>query len=397
MERRISEIQTWLNDHIEELTSTRRTFHRFPELSGGEFETSNRIIEYLKEYTDAEVIKVARTGVLAVFNGENPGCNCLIRGDIDALPIEEINTFEHRSTREGVSHKCGHDGHTTILLGLAGLLTEYPVTEGQVVLLFQPAEENGEGARGVSDDPSFLQFDFDHVFALHNLPGYEKNTIVVREGPFTANVQSIIIKLFGKTAHAAEPELGINPAGCIAKILTYAGQVTNNRPDRDDFFLITPIYMEMGEKAYGVSAGYGEVHLTIRSWSTGLMDKKCEELEEYVQECVTEMGGTCEISWTQVFRANQNTTEAVDIVREAATTLELNIDERAYPFKWGEDFGLFTQKFKGAMFGLGAGENTPALHNPDYDFPDDLLETGIMMFYEIIKKCTGRNETNITN
>ena len=171
-----------LNDNIiKQLTTLRKLLHANPEISGEEFKTQKEIIRFLTQETDAKIQKVANTGVLVTFNGKVSGSTIMIRGDIDALPITEINDFEHRSTIKGVSHKCGHDGHTCILFGLAVLLSKQPITKGKVILLFQPAEENGMGAKAVLNDVVFKNITIDYTFALHNLPGYPLNEIVVKE------------------------------------------------------------------------------------------------------------------------------------------------------------------------------------------------------------------------
>ncbi|WGH75053.1 amidohydrolase [Tenacibaculum tangerinum] len=368
------------------LEHIRKELHKYPEVSEEEYETQKRIQAFLEKHTTCELVTVAKTGLLAIFNGNKKGKTVMLRADIDALPIQEVNTFEHASVNEGVSHKCGHDGHTTILLGVAKLLTENPLPNGKVVLLFQPSEENGSGAQSVLKDPYFKKLHIDYVFALHNLPGFTKREIVVKENEFTSNVKSVAIILEGKTAHAAEPEKGYNPANAIAEILYFIKQETNNIPESADFFLATPIHITMGEKAYGVSAGYGEVHLTLRSWSTRLMEEKQATLKSLLQSLETKEKLRVTASWFEEFYANKNNTKAVEYIEAAATQLKLSINKINIPFKWGEDFGLFTQKYKGAMFGLGAGKNTPALHNPDYDFPDDITLTGAQLFYNILKE-----------
>lgn len=379
-----------LNKILPSLKALRKEIHQHPELSEFEFDTAKRIINHLREETNAKVKSVAKTGVIAIFDSGVEGPAIMLRADTDALPIVETNDFAHKSNTPGVSHKCGHDGHTVMMLGVARMLTENPIKKGKAVLLFQPAEENGMGAEGVLNDPEFLDFEFDYVFALHNIPGYPLHQIVLKENVFNANVKSMIIHLNGKTAHAAEPEKGYNPSLALAEILQYAEEITNNHPESDDFYLITPVHMNMGELAYGISAGKGELHLTIRSWDLKLFDEKCTALEKFIQETSAKYHLQAEISWTQVFFANKNDTTANDFVRKAAVTNGFNIHEKRDSFKWGEDFGLFTQKFKGAMFGLGAGENTPALHNPDYDFPDEITATGIQQFYQIIQEITNK-------
>lgn len=371
---------------LDKLAQMRRTLHANPEVSEQEFETQKRILQFLEKETESDFKKVGKTGVISTFQSNKPGPTVMIRGDIDALPIVEINDFEHKSKTEGVSHKCGHDGHTTILLGLAILLSERPIAKGKVLLLFQPAEENGMGAKAVLEDKEFQKEKIDFVFALHNLPGYKTHQIVVKENEFTGNVKSIILKMTGKTAHAAEPEKGYNPSMAISQIFAFANDITHNKPEEQDFFLMTPIFATLGDLAYGISAGYGEVHFTIRSWSTDLMTQRSKEIVAFIEKTCKTNQLLADVSWTQIFHANNNHPDAVQLIRTAAEKNSYELDERAYPFRWGEDFGLFTQQYMGAMFGIGSGTSTPALHNPDYDYPDEITETGIGMFYQIINQ-----------
>ena len=250
---------------IDELIRVRKHLHANPELSGQENQTSEYIFNYLKKTKANEVIKITDTAIIAVFKSNVSGKTTVLRADIDALPIQEVNVFEHRSKKENVSHKCGHDGHTAILLGVANKLSKKPISSGVVILLFQPAEENGEGAKSVLSSSFFKNISVDNVFALHNLPGFPLMEIVVKNGVFTAHVISVIIKVKGEIAHAAEPENGQNPSIVISKIIMEANNYVNNIPDESSFFLITHIYSEIGEKAYGVSAGSGEVHFTLRA------------------------------------------------------------------------------------------------------------------------------------
>jgi len=372
------------------LEKIRKELHQYPEISGDEYETQKKIKVFLAKNTSCTIVEVAQTGIIAIFEGEERGKTVMLRADIDALPIQEVNTFQHQSKNKGVSHKCGHDGHTTILLGVAKLLTEKPLTKGKVVLLFQPSEENGRGAQSVLEDSSFKQLNIDYVFALHNLPGFATHEIVVKRETFTSNVKSVVITLEGKTAHAAEPEKGYNPANAIATILTFAEKESINVPESSDFILITPVYITMGEKAYGISAGYGEVHFTLRSWGTKQIEEKKEKLEQLLNQLQLKYSLKIKTSWFEEFYSSINNEEAVSIINESAEKQNLSINEIKTPFKWGEDFGLFTQKYKGAMFGLGAGRNAPALHNPDYDFPDDITMTGVQLFYSIAKEVLNK-------
>jgi amidohydrolase len=255
-----------------------------------------------------------------------------------------------------------------------------------VYLLFQPAEENGQGAEAMLADKIFEEIRPDRVFALHNLPGYQMNNIVIKEKEFTASVNSILIDLKGKTSHAAEPENGINPALAIAQILQECLALANNDIDSPDMRVITPVYLNIGEKAYGISAGEGCVHLTLRCWNDGRLKELERSVEATARQIAVLHHLESDISYTQTFHANMNNPEAVHLVKEAAAMTDLKIEMKQNPFKWGEDFGLFTSRFPGCMFGLGSGEKTPALHNPDYDFPDELIVSGRDIFVAILHK-----------
>lgn len=371
---------------MEDLISLRKELHQYPETSGNEKKTAIRIQNFLKQYAPSKLhVNIGGNGVLAIYEGTEKGKTILLRCELDALPIQEINTFYYRSKIDNVSHKCGHDGHMTILCGVAKQLFEQPLKKGNVILLFQPAEENGTGAKAVLEDAIFKTINPNYVFALHNLPGYSKNQIVVKSGTFTSAVNSIIIKLFGKTSHAGEPEKGNNPAMAISGIISSFALKVQPNIHKEKYCLITPIYLEMGEKAYGVSAGYGEVHFTVRSDQNNFMEQIENELETKAKAIAKHYNLQPEITWTESFKANENDKDAVHFIRTAAKKSQLSILEKEVPFSFGEDFGLFTQHYKGALFGLGSGETIPALHNPDYDFPDEIITTGISIFYNLSK------------
>lgn len=362
----------------------RRLLHKHPEVSEFEFETKKRIQEFIAPLKPDVSLEVGQTGLLFGF-GNSTGKSIMIRAELDALPIQEINTFEHQSVFEGVSHKCGHDGHSVILCRLGYNLSKNQPDNGMVYLLFQPAEENGMGAKEVSADSKFQNLKIDAVVSLHNTPGFPMGQVGIRKGAFTPAVRSMIVKFHGKTSHAAEPEKGINPALAMAEFLTDALRLATTDINDDNFFLVTPVYTTMGEESYGISAGYGEVHLTIRSWDNKLLEQKSLELEKVALTLCKAHGLRAEVSWTQEFQANNNDSEIVDLIEKSATELQMDIKHLATPMKWGEDFGLFTENFKGAMFGLGSGINQPALHNPDYDFPDELIVIGSDVFEQIAR------------
>lgn len=370
-----------------QMTILRKDFHKnYAERSEQEFKTAQKIRAYLKEYSSAEMVTLAETGTMAIYKSKNEGKTILLRADIDALPIKETNNFEHRSIDPEVSHKCGHDGHTTILLAVMHLLEQNPIDKGTILLLWQPAEENGMGAKAVTEDDYFQSLEIDQAYALHNLPGFPLHQILYKTGGFTANVRSLIIDLEGKTAHAAEPEHGHNPAYIIAQILNFIEAINNNKPEQDDFFLITPVYMHTGSKDYGIAAGTGSLHLTIRSWSPEVFEQETKKLKKFIEEQCKQHTKVA-YAWTQEFWTNQNDEKVVANIVKAAEHLDLDVKELNAPFKWGEDFGLFTQQVPGAMFGIGAGEDCPALHNPDYDFPDEITMTAAKLFHQILKNA----------
>lgn len=371
---------------MNEILTLRKYLHQNPELSGFEFQTAKTIAAFLKQYSPDELLENLGngTGIIAVYHPDKEVKQTIMfRCELDALPIQEINEFDHRSDVDEVSHKCGHDGHMSIMCSLAKKLSEKRMKHTKVVLLFQPAEENGEGAVAIYNDSRFKELNPDQVFALHNLPGYDHHDIVVKNHTFTCAVNSIIVKLQGRTAHAGEPENGENPALAIAEIINQFNPKIQPDPTKEKFTVLTPIYITMGTEDYGISAGYGEIHYTFRRAANAEMKELEIELEEIAVKAAAKYKLQPEISWTQRFSANENDPSAVDFVRKAANDLKFNLIEREVPFQWGEDFGIFTEHFKGAMFGLGSGKETPNLHNPDYDWPDEITETGPQIFYKI--------------
>lgn len=193
-----------MESNLQHLVTLRQWLHTHPEISGEEKNTAAYLVGLLQSLNpDFIKEKIGGEGILVLFDSGKPGPVLLFRSELDALPIQETNDFAHRSLANGISHKCGHDGHATILYGLAEKLARQWPLSGKVCLLFQPAEETGEGAERVVADSIFRNIKPDYVFALHNLPGYETGAIVIKEGLFSAAVNSIVIKLKGKTAHAA--------------------------------------------------------------------------------------------------------------------------------------------------------------------------------------------------
>lgn len=374
------------NIDLDKIISLRQELHQNPELSDNEFITSERLANFLHHLNPDELIRgVGGNGLICIFKGKKQGLSVLFRSDMDALPIQESNNFSYRSQNDGVSHKCGHDGHMAIIAGLAEYFSNNRPKKGQVVLLFQPSEENGKGAKKVLNDNKFKNITIDYAFALHNLPGFKKGSVILRDETFSSASKGIIIKLTGKTSHAAEPENGISPAIAMANIVKELTFLPNENRF-SDFTLVTVVYAKLGEIAFGTSPGNAEIMATLRSYTDSDMQILAERAQLIAKENAFRHNLKFEISFTEEFPATVNSLGLDKTLKNIAEKSNIEFEYVDKPFRWSEDFGYFTQKIPGAIFGLGAGENQPLLHNPDYDFPDDIIEVGIKMFSEIFNK-----------
>lgn len=370
---------------INKIKTLRKTLHQHPEPSGQETNTAIRIRQFIQNNYNTKIIEgIGGTGLAAVYEFSNDGPTIMIRCELDALPIAEPNSFAHKSINEGVSHKCGHDGHMAIVAGLIFEIKKQNFQKGKIVLLFQPAEENGEGAHAVINDPKFDSIQPDFVFALHNIPGEAMHSIITVNNRFSATVQSLAIYLKGKEAHASEPENGINPALAIAEITRSFSQLNVSDPFKENFTLLTPVHIKMGQQAYGISAGSGELHFTFRTWTTANMNVLKDQSIKIIEDVCTQHKLSFSTAWFDYFPTAENDDYCNEVITSAALKNGLTIIEKPFPFRFGEDFGWFAQNYRSAMFGLGAGINTPALHHVDYDFPDEILPTGIDMFMGIL-------------
>jgi amidohydrolase len=366
------------------LIKFRRELHRYPEVSGQEEETAKRIIQWIELYEPDEIITgLGGYGVAAVYEGKSDGQVILFRAELDALPLKESNSFEHRSNKAQTAHLCGHDGHMTFLLGVAQELQSNRPAKGKVVLLFQPAEETGTGAEMVLDDKKFSSILPDFVFAIHNLPGFPLHQIIFSEDNFAAASTGMIIRLQGRTSHAAEPEKGRSPAKAVALIIKDMEALPGKMKNLKSFTLLTIIHTKIGDVAFGTTPGEAVVMATLRAFDDDDLKNISLEAEKVAQTIARKEELEIEITYTETFPATVNHPDAASLVKTAANALDLDIHTIQEPFRWTEDFGHFTSKFKGALIGLGSGEKHPALHNSDYDFPDELIPTGVALFREI--------------
>ena len=378
------------SDELTGLINLRRNLHRFPERSGEEGETARRIVEFLHPLSPAALYTgVGGHGVLAVFDSPAPGPTLCLRADLDALPIQELEKAEWTSTHPGTAHLCGHDGHMATLCGAGLLAHRLGLKKGRLALLFQPAEENGSGARAVAASPVFQALNPDSIFALHNFPEFDLGRLVTRSGAMHCASTGISIALSGSTAHAAWPEHGCSPAAVMALLFNELPRLPH-RPEFDrNAQWITVVHARLGEQAFGTSPGEGVVMATLRSVTDDGLHRLITAVEALVAEACRRSGLRFDITWDEPFDAVVNSVSAVEKVKTIAQRRRLDLDLLDAPLRVSEDFGLLIRGREGALIGLGAGSGCAALHRPDYDFPDALIETGVAFWAALIDEMLG--------
>jgi len=375
---------------MDSIIQLRHKLHQNPELSGMEMETADRIIRFFEPLAPDRILKnLGGTGVAVVFSGTEPGPTVLLRAELDALPIRESNLMPYHSLNQGVAHKCGHDGHMAILAAVGHNLATVRPAKGRVVLLFQPAEENGAGAEAVVCDPRFVEVAPDFVFALHNLPGFPFGQVVIRNGSFSSASRGISIKLNGAPAHAAQPETGRSPAQALAEIIETLSSLPPGTTPAGEVAFITVVGAQLGEKAFGTAPGQAEIWATLRSETNATMEAVIAYTEKVVQNSATTFNLDYSIDYSDIFSATVNSAQANDIIRLSTEGPVVEIER---PFRWSEDFGHFTAIAEGALFGIGAGVEIPELHNSDYDFPDELIPQATRIFQKVIERCLEASE-----
>lgn len=373
-----------MENDIKHLITLRQSLHQNPELSGSEEYTAEALKRFIIKYQPDEIIdNIGGYGVAFVFKSKTDGPTVMFRGEMDALPILETNNFDYASRNDGVSHQCGHDGHMAILVGLAQKISKNPPKKGRVVLLFQPAEETGEGSTAIITDPNFSRILPDMVFSLHNVPGYPKGSIVLKHQTFTAASQGLVVKLRGKTSHAAEPEKGISPAIAMSKIIENITALPEKKHLFSDFVLATVVHARLGERTFGTAPGHAEILITFRAHNNEDMEVLNEHAQSMIHIVSNHEKLKADISFTDIYPVTFNHPTLTRMVFDKAKKLGMQTIKLEKPFPWAEDFAQFSHRFKSVIFGLGAGEDSPKLHNADYDFPDDIIPEGIKLYYGI--------------
>lgn len=373
---------------IEQAKHWRRDFHRRPELGLNEHGTAKIISELLLSFGLEVHTGIAETGVIATLrNGEGPSIG--LRADIDALPIHELNEFDHQSQHPGLMHACGHDGHTAILLGLAKHLSENRHFCGTVHFIFQPAEENFGGGEMMVKEGLFERFPMQAVYALHNWPGLPVGDVAVSEGPMMASQDNFYITLTGKGCHAAMPELGADPVIAGAQLILSLQSLISRRLSPLEQTVISLTQLQAGE-AINVIPETLHMSGTLRCLSSETRETCWRLIEEYVNAVPLPFGVTGEVRWEFGYPVTQNHAIQAEIVRDAAENTPgiQKVHFNNAPSMAAEDFAYLLEACPGAYFWLGADGATPSasLHSPRYDFNDDIIPLGIGVLTTLVER-----------
>ncbi len=373
--------------------SLRHALHRSAEIAGEERATAARIVRTLEAFEPDDLLtEVGGHGVIATFRGSEAGPRVFLRAELDALPMPEGTPLPYASASSKAAHKCGHDGHMTMVAGLAPRFRETPPRRGEVHLLFQPAEEVGRGAAHMLEDPRLSLAPTDWIFAAHNLPGHPLGEVVLREGTFAAASTGFAFHLGGTSSHAAEPERGKSPALAMAHLVSALSALPQTESALGEGGKVTVVHARLGDPAFGTSPGDAVVMATFRAYETALLDRLIARAERLAEGAATAHGLTLRTERVDPFPATINDREAVERLERAAATLGMRVVRAEAPFAWSEDFGHFTAGRRGALFGLGAGEEQPPLHHPSYDFPDALLDRGTDLLEAVTRACLDEDE-----
>lgn len=377
-------------DHLAQLTQLRHELHQQPELSGQENVTAARMAEELRfAGADTVLTGLGGHGVAAIYGSGQTGPCVAIRCELDGLPIQELSNQPYQSQVQGKGHLCGHDGHMAMVLGVALALQQQRPLRGRVALIFQPAEETGQGAKAFRADPRFAEIAPDYVFSLHNLPGLALGWVELCKGPANCASRGMRIELSGKTSHAAAPQDGVSPAGAVSILIPKLTGLGRGGDLSTDYALTTITHARLGEQTFGVAPGQAELWVTLRTVSDQRMDKLVSDAEALVQRVARSEGLSALITYEDVFEACTNHADAVDILSHACAAQNITCDLTDQPQRFSEDFGQFGKDAKAAMFWLGSGRDHPQLHNPDYDFPDALIPVGTGIFLNAIRQILG--------
>lgn len=356
---------------MQEIINLRHSIHQNPELAFNEFKTTEIIYDYLSQLNPNYLKKLDRTGLIAGFYGQNQGKNILLRTDIDAVNITENTNKQYKSINQGIAHSCGHDGHIAIMLSLAKKIAKAKFN-GKIYLLFQPAEEIGEGAKYVLDSKVLDDLNIDYCYGYHNLPGVKAGQIAIASKLFCATSLALKIVYQGINAHASEPEKGISPAAATASIILSVEQIAS-KLEAVSYTQALIIYSFLGSKNFGIAPDKSETGITLRAYRLSDLELLKQMIIQNCQRIAEWNKLNFEFLETDFFPPvviDESLYHQV-LNRLEDNNFDYSILEK--PFTWSEDFGYFANKFPSMFIGLGVGDNQANLHNNQYDFPDDLI------------------------
>ena len=374
-------------DHIRgyhaELTKIRRDLHAHPELAFNESRTASIVADYLKKLGIETHTGLAKTGVVGVVRGKtnSSGRAVGLRADMDCLPMHEANTFEYKSKNEGRMHACGHDGHTTMLLGTARYLAETRNFDGTVYVIFQPAEEGGGGGQVMVKEGLFERFPANEIYALHNWPIHAPGQIAVRPGPMMAATDEVQITVRGKGGHAAVPQLAVDPVVATAHIITALQTIASRNADPLDAIVVSICSMATSQVgAFNVIPESVKLIGTVRSFKPETRDMAERRVREICVKTAEALGASAEVMYDRGYPATVNSPRESAFAARVGERLfgKGNVHTDIDPTMGGEDFSYMLQARPGAYIWLGQGGGPGGcfLHNPNFDFNDEVIPLG---------------------
>ena len=388
---------------LDTLTQLRRDIHAHPELCFQEQRTADVVAAELQRLGLEVHRGMGTTGVLGVIHGRDGGASGKsigLRADMDALPMQEENSFAHRSQHDGKMHACGHDGHTAMLLGAARHLAQHRDFDGTVYLIFQPAEEGGGGAREMIKDGLFERFPMEAVFAIHNWPGLPAGTLAVSAGPVMASSNEFEITITGKGAHAAMPHLGLDPVPVACQIVQAFQTIVSRNIHPNDTAVISVTQIKAGT-ATNVIPDQCQLIGTVRTFTLEVLDQVEARMREICQHVTAAFGMQADFEFVRNYPPTINHAAEAAFVREVATA-HLGADrvQEQVPTTGAEDFSYMLQARPGAYLFLGNGDGDHrsvghgagpcTLHNPSYDFNDRLLPVGAGFWVQLATRWLAR-------
>ena len=374
-----------------ELTAFRRDLHAHPELGFEEKRTAARVVAALRAAGVDEIHEgIGKTGVVGAVHGaaRSSGRMVGLRADMDALPMTEENDFAWRSCSRGLMHGCGHDGHTTMLVGAARYLAETRRFDGSAVLIFQPGEEGFAGAKAMIEDGLFERFPVESVYAMHNWPSLPAGHIGINPGPMMAAADRIEIVVHGKGGHGAHPYLAVDPVLVAAHIITAAQSIVSRNVSPVDSAVISLCAMQAGDSgAFSVIPREAKLVGTVRTFRPEVQDMVEERLARLVDSVAVAFGATASLHYQRTYPATINSPEHAEFAADVAAALVGGdkVVRELPPSMGAEDFSFMLQVRPGAYLRLGQG-GSAFLHNTRYDFNDEVLPLGAALFAGLVER-----------